>query len=243
MGTIGHAEDAFGRALVDHLEGRPGPALMLEADDGSIRTADLQPEDFFLEHDAWPAWERAAIARAAGAVLDLGAGAGRHALHLQQVGHAVTAVDASPGAVTVCRARGVGDVRLADLNDPGLAGRWDTILLMCGNLGLGGDWEPSRDLLGRLAGMTSPGGLLIGDTVDPASDDPDDLAYEERNRANGFHRGHVTLRLHYGALVTPWWHQMNIPPDDLEALVSGTGWTIDDQMGDAEGYAVVLRRD
>ena len=215
---------------------------MLEADDGSIRTADLQPEDFFLEHDAWPEWERAAIARATGAVLDLGAGAGRHAVHLQRVGHAVTAVDVAPGAAAVCRARGIADVRLADLKDPGLEGRWDTILLMCGNLGLGGDWEPSRDLLRRLASMTPPGGLLIGDTVDPASDDPDDLAYEERNRSRGFHRGHVMLRLHYGTAVTPWWHQLNIPPHDFESLVSGTGWTIDSRMGDADGYAVVLRR-
>ena len=130
----------------------------------------------------------------------------------------MTAVDASPGAVTVCRARAIADVRWADLNDHTIEGRWDTILLMCGNLGLGGDWDPSRELLRRLAGVTPPGGLLIGDSVDPVSDDPDDLAYEERNRAGGFHRGHVVLRLHYGSLVTPWWHQLNIPPVDLDAL-------------------------
>lgn len=92
-----------------------------------------------------------AIARATGAVLDLGAGAGRHAVHLQLAGHAVTAVGASPGAVTVCRARGIADVRWPHLNDHTLEGRWDTILLMCGNLGLGGDWDPSRELLRRLA--------------------------------------------------------------------------------------------
>jgi SAM-dependent methyltransferase len=240
--AIDEAHDAFGRSLVDHLEGRSGPELMLEADDGSIRTADLQPEDFFLEHDAWPAWERAAIAHATGAVLDLGAGAGRHAVHLQLAGHAVTAVDASPGAVTVCRARRIADVRLADLSDHAFEERWDTILLMGGNLGLGGDWDPSRELLRRLAGMASPGGLLIGDSVDPLSDDPEDLAYEERNRASGFHRGHVALRLHYGSHVTPWWHQLNIPPDDLDGLVSGTGWAVDERMGDTEGYAVLLRR-
>lgn len=72
---------------------------MLESDDGSIRPADLQPPDFFQHHDAWPRWEQVAIARARGAVLDLGAGAGRHAVHLQQLGHRVTVVDASPGAV------------------------------------------------------------------------------------------------------------------------------------------------
>jgi SAM-dependent methyltransferase len=204
--------------------------------------ADLQPQDFFLEHNAWSRWEQTAIARVTGTVLDLGAGAGRHSLHLQRLGHAVTAVDASPGAVTVCRARGIADVRFADLNDRDFEGRWATILLMCGNLGLGGDWDPTRGLLRRLARSTPSGGLLIGDSVDPASDDPDDLAYEERNRTAGFHRGHVRLRLHYGDLATPWWHQLNIPPEDVDALVDGTGWTVAEFIGDAEAYAVVLRR-
>ena len=33
----------------------------------------MQPEEFFLPHDAWPWWERHALGLAAGAVLDLGA--------------------------------------------------------------------------------------------------------------------------------------------------------------------------
>jgi SAM-dependent methyltransferase len=115
-------------------------------------------------------------------VLDLGAGAGRHSLHLQSLGHRVTAVDTSPGAVEVCRARGIGDVRLADLTKLVDERTWDTILLMCGNLGLAGDWEPTRRLLMRLRKRASRGGILIGDSVDPTSDDPIDLAYEERNR-------------------------------------------------------------
>ena len=242
MAVIDVARDAFGRALLDHHEARSGPPLLLESDDGSVRSADLQPTDFFAPHDEWTFWEQAAIARASGAVLDLGAGAGRHSLHLQHKGHEVTAVDASPGAVEVCRARGIADARLGDLNEMPPDGRWDTILLMCGNLGLGGDWEPTRSLLTRLGQLTTRGGLLIGDSVDPTSDDPASLAYEERNREAGFHRGHVRLRLHYGDLVTPWWRQINFPPTDIGELVEGTGWTVEDQMGDAEGYAVVLRR-
>jgi hypothetical protein len=41
-------------------------------------------------------------------------------------------------------------------------------------------WEPTRALLRRLAQRTSTGGVLIGDSIDPASDDPVDLGYEER---------------------------------------------------------------
>jgi hypothetical protein len=113
---------------------------------------------------------------------------------------------------------------------------------MCGNLGLGGDWDPSRELLRRLAGVTPPGGLLIGDSVESCERRSERSRLRGTQSAGGFHWGHVVLRLHYGSLVTPWWHQLNIPPDDLDALVSGTGWTVDARMGDAEGYAVVLCR-
>jgi SAM-dependent methyltransferase len=213
---------------------------MLERDDGSIGPADLQPEDFFLPHEAWPWWEQRALGLAMGPVLDLGAGAGRHSLYLQSLGHAVTAVDSSPGAVDVCRARGVRDVRLADLTTFRGNRRWETLLLMCGNLGLAGDWQPTRRLLIQLRDMTVPGGLLIGDSVDP--DDPEDLEYQERNHRQGFHPGRVRLRFHYGEMVTPWWALLNLPPADIEALVDGTGWTLEEQLRDGDDHVVVLRR-
>jgi hypothetical protein len=59
-------------------------------------------------------------------------------------------VDASPGAVQVCRRRGVADARPGDVNDPPADQRWACVLLLCGNLGLGGSWEGNRRLLARL---------------------------------------------------------------------------------------------
>ena len=76
MPIVDDAHDAFGRALVDHLEDRDGPELVLECDDGSSWTADMQPRDFFAPPEVWPSWERDALAHAAGSVLDLGAGGG-----------------------------------------------------------------------------------------------------------------------------------------------------------------------
>jgi len=241
MTIVDDTHDAFGRALVDHLDDRDGPELVLECDDGSSWTADMQPRDFFAPPEAWPSWERDALANAAGSVLDLGAGGGRHSLYLQARGHAVTAVDASPGAAAAMSTRGVVDVRIADLRDVPMDGAWKTILLMGGNLGIAGDWAPTRSLLERLANGTSPGAILIGDSVDPTSDAPNDLDYQARNRMAGFHRGHIRLRLRYRDSVTPWWDQLNVPLEDLEALIDRTGWVLEDRLGDADGYAVVLR--
>ena len=200
----------------------------------------MQPEEFFLPHEAWPWWERHAVGLATGAVLDLGAGAGRHSLHLQDLGHEVTAVDSSPGAAAVCRARGIRDVRLADLTALRDGQRWETVLLMCGNLGLAGEWEPTRRLLKQLGAMTVAGGLLIGDSVDPA--DPEDLDYQERNRRAGLQLGRVRLRLRYGDLLTPWWELLNLPPADIEGLVDGTGWRLEEHLTEGADHVVVLRR-
>jgi SAM-dependent methyltransferase len=221
---IDPSEDAFGAALVDYLEGRDVPELVLETDDGGTGPA-LHPEWFFRSFDRWEWWDRKLLALVEhGPVLDLGAGAGRASVYLQERGLPVTAVDASPGAVEVCRRRGVGDVRLGEVNDPPADQRWAGMLLLCGNLGLGGSWEGNRRLLARLAELAAPGAVLVGDSVTP--DGP----------------ARVVLRIRYRNLVTPWWPQYNIPAERMAALVEGTGWRLEMHLEDGEDHAVLLRR-
>jgi SAM-dependent methyltransferase len=221
---IDPSEDAFGAALVDYLEGSDVPELVLETDDGEAGPA-MHPEWFFRSFDRWEWWDRKLLPLVErGPVLDLGAGAGRASLYLHERGLPVTAVDASPGAVEVCRRRGVGDVRLGDVKDPPADQRWAGVLLLCGNLGLGGSWEGNRRLLARLAELAAPGAVLVGDSVTP--DGP----------------GRVVLRIRYRNLVTPWWPQYNIPAAQIAALVDGTGWRLELHLEDGEEHAVLLRR-
>lgn len=222
--VIDPSQDAFGAALLDYLDGQEVAELVLEVDGGQSGPA-LHPEWFFRDFERWEWWDRELLPLIEhGPVLDLGAGAGRASLYLQKRGLAVTAVDASPGAVEVCRRRGVADARLGDVNDPPADQAWGAVLLLCGNLGLGGSWEGNRRLLGRLAELTGPGAVLVGDSVNP--DGPP----------------RVVLRLRYRGLVTPWWPQYNIPARQMSALVDGTGWRMERRLEDGEDHAVVLRR-
>jgi SAM-dependent methyltransferase len=240
--VLGTSQDAFGRALLDYSVGTPGPTLMLERDDGSSGPS-LQPAEFFAPPDAWPEWEQQAVAAVSGPVLDLGAGAGRHSLFLQEAGHEVTAVDHSPGAVDVCRARGVLNVRLADLTDPPEDRRWGAVLLMCGNLGLAGDRQATRSLLARLARGCRSDAIVVTDTVDPTVDnDANDLAYFNRNLRMGRDLGLVRLRLRYGDLVTPWWDLLLVPRSDIDRLVNGTGWAVRERIDDGADYLLTLVR-
>lgn len=217
-------EDAFGTALLDYLEGRDVPEILLEVRDGDIGPA-MRPEWFFRPYDRWDWWDREFLPLVErGPVLDLGAGAGRVALYLQERGLRVTAVDSSLGATEVCQRRGIADVRLGDVNDPPGDRTWAAVLLLCGNLGLGGSWDGCRHLLARLAGLTAPGAVLVGDSVTP------DGSPE------------VELRIRYRHLVTPWWPQYNIPSSRLATLVEGTGWNLERHLEDGEDHSAFLRR-
>jgi len=236
-------EDAFGAALADHHAGRAGPELTLVVDDG-FETPAMPPAAFFLPPSAWPEDERDLVSRASsGPVLDLGAGAGRHSLWFQERGDEVTGVDVSPGAVSVCRARGVGDARLGDLTDPPTDRRWATVLLLCGNLGLAGGWHETRALLVRLAGLCAPGARLLADSFDPTVlTDDHSVTHRARNEAAGRHPGKTRLRLRYGEIETPWWDLLNLRVADVAPLADGTGWTVEHHHMAGPDHYVAFRR-
>src|SRR5439155_545816 len=72
-----------------------------------------------------------------GRVLDVGCGGGCVCLHLQERGQDVVGIDVSPGAIEVCRRRGVRDVRLLSIDDVDHSlGQFDTVVMLGNNIGL-----------------------------------------------------------------------------------------------------------
>ena len=242
--SLSNENDAFGRMLLDHLSGETGQ-LVLELDDGRAGPA-LPGEVFFAEHGGWPAAEQRVFESVRGHVLDVGCGAGRHALEAQRRWLDVVAIDISPGAVEVCRKRGVRDVRLLPLDAvDATLGVFDTVLMMCGNFGLVGTADDAVPILRLLHAMTTPSGRIVLDSVDPyEGTDACDVAYQERNRAHGRAPGQVTIRLRYGELATPWYELLNVSARELEKLASVAGWTVADLVdGDPGEYYAVLEKD
>lgn len=102
------------------------------------------------------------LERCEGAVLDVGCGPGRLVAELTARGRPTLGIDVSRAAVAhTLRLGGQALTRSVFDSLPG-EGRWDTALLLDGNLGIGGD--PSA-LLRRLAELLTPSGLLIAETV------------------------------------------------------------------------------
>jgi SAM-dependent methyltransferase len=164
--VLSERDDAFGRLLLDHTAGCTGQ-LILELDDGRAGPA-LPAEVFFAEHGEWPPEEQRVFEFVQGRVLDIGCGAGRHSLETERRGLDVVAIDVSPGAVEVCRQRGVRDVRLLPVAavDTTL-GAVDTALMMCGNFGLVGTADEAVRVLRVLHELMPPNGRIVLDSVDP----------------------------------------------------------------------------
>ena len=107
--------------------------MVIERDDGYVSLDGLDYLAGLGEMDMW------ALDRSHGRVLDVGAGAGRASLVLQEHGRDVVALDVSPGAAETCRRRGARNVYTGTVEQAasdGLATSFDTALMPRNNLGL-----------------------------------------------------------------------------------------------------------
>lgn len=128
-------DDAYGFAIEEHSCGR-GVTELVERDHGWIDVTKGAPA-YFAEFDDWPTRQRRAAAYVRGKILDMGCGAGRVALHFQDLGYDVVGIDVSPRAVKVCRRRGVRNVRHLPVSQvSSRLGMFATIVLFGGDFGL-----------------------------------------------------------------------------------------------------------
>lgn len=101
-----------------------------------------------------------------GRVLDVGAGAGCHALALQEHGFEVKAIDVSPLSCDVMKARGIKDVECVNLFDTQLQSKFDTILLLMNGTGIAGKLSRLPLLLNRLKELMAEGAQILIDSSD-----------------------------------------------------------------------------
>jgi len=239
--------DAFGATLLACLEAgsRPGTVReIVERDDGYLDGQDAL--FYFLPSEQWDALDHWLVDRAAGHALDVGSGAGRVALHLQDQGHAVTALDISPAACEVCRRRGVCTVvegTVFELLGPASEPQFDSVLMLGNNLGLLESRRHAPLLLGALATLTRPGALILGRGTDPyATENPLHLRYHARNEVLGRMGGQIRIRVRYHDTATPYFDYLFESIDELRILLSGTGWTLEEYTQDGPSYGVVLSK-
>ncbi|QGN07357.1 methyltransferase domain-containing protein [Halorhabdus sp. CBA1104] len=220
---------------------------MIERDDGFVAPSS-GPATYFSEYDEWGADEQTALGHLQGSVLDVGCGAGRHALYAQRQGHDVTGIDVSPGAVEVSRARGLECVEqcdVAEVEDAFAADTFETVLMLGTNFGLVGTAETAPDVLGALATVTTDRGRILAQSRDPHdTDEPHHREYHAFNRERGRLPGALRMRTRYKTYATPWFDYLLVSPTEMDHVLEATGWTRTETWeGDDGLYTAMLEKD
>ncbi len=177
--------------------------LCLRAGDGTVVPLDLERWHHLPDAD-----ELALLDRVRPPVLDLGCGPGRHVVALGERGVPALGIDAAPSAVATARSRGALVLeRSIFARIPG-AGRWGTVLLLDGNIGIGGD---AAALLHRSRSLLRADGHVLAELAPPGTPSRSLDVRLERHGVQG--------------PVFPW---AVLGVDDIDDTAASAGLRVDD---------------
>lgn len=239
------SRDAYGQQLLAQYHSRQTTVEIIERDDDYIDTGS-DPGMYFTEYADWSPLEQQAVNLAEGRVLDIGCGAGRHALYLQERGFEVTGIDNSPGAIEVCQLRGLKKALVCPISDVDKfkPASFDTIIMMGNNFGLFGSFENARTILKKFASITAPDARIIAKTLDPyKTDNPLHWSYLQLNRQRGRLGGQIRMRVRYGATVGDWFDYLFVSSEEMREILSDTDWRIEELLdAEAANYVAVIQK-
>ena len=171
---------------------------VLRADDGTAL-----PLDPLRWHADPSPQEEMLLAAMAAPVLDVGCGPGRVVLGLARQGKVALGVDPAPAAVALARDRGAPVLQRSVFDPLPGAGRWRTIVLADGNIGIGGD--PAR-LLRRCRELLAGDGTVVVEVLGPGA---------------GWRPYRV--RLERGTQHSPWFSWAVVDADAIAGLAAAAG--------------------
>ena len=207
--------DVLGTAIADFYFNRE--PLKLWVYDTIGPRVEMKVATYFRSWADMPELERIALQECRGRVLDIGAGAGSHALELQKRGLEVTALDISPEAVGVMKERGVKAAVAGDIfhfSD----GRYDTLLLLMNGIGLVATTDGLRQFLHHIKNLLRPGGQLLFDSSDVS------YLYEDSLMPEDHYYGEITCRYGYKAKKTDPFSWLYIDYELLKKISREEGW-------------------
>ncbi len=194
--------DPMGEALQDFYFKGIGEQVWVFSD--ITEPESIDPFYLLRDWEQMPQVEQSALKLAEGDVLDIGAGGGAHASWLADQGLAVTALEISPGAVSVLNENQAYQTVHANVFDYQPSGRFDTILLLMNGVGLAGNLEGFQQLLRLLKKWLKAYGQVLLDSTDLRPLMGADVV-EARKESDERYYGIVQYQMAYGGILgTPF---------------------------------------
>lgn len=234
-------KDAYGNIIKDLYTGdNPEACEIVEREDGYVNASSA--DYLFSEYEEWEDNIKQGLTHSQGKVLDIGCGAGRHSLYLQEEqGLDVHGVDVSPLAVEVASDRGVEktSVQSIDTVTEMDDAPFDTILLLGNNFGLVGTEPVER--LNKLDEITTENGTIITQVQDHSTTDNEaHLAYHKYNTSRNRRPGCLKLRVRYKTFQTDWYNYLFLDYNEFQDIISQTPWTETQKYVSENGFTSVL---
>ena len=181
---------------------------------------DIMPIDvFFKEAEDFSDLENMALSHCRGAVLDIGAAAGTHALFLQSFGANVTALDSSSGCAETMKRSGLRQVIQEDYRQH--QATYDTLLLLMKGIGIAGTLDQLPNFFNTCKSLLNPGGQLLLDSSDIAYLYGDGLAKPEH------YYGEIRYRYEYDNEQGDWFDWLYVDVTHLNKVAQAVGFELE----------------
>ena len=162
----------------------------------------------------------ALLARAEGPVLDVGCGPGRLVVELARRGQSALGVDVAAAAVRLTTHAGGAAIRRSVFDPLPGEGRWGAVLLVDGNVGIGGD---PVALLARCRALAAPDGRVLVELEAP-----------------GTGCSTVRTRLERAGEATPWCDWAHVGVDAVAAPAACAGLRVQESWGAGDRWFASL---
>jgi SAM-dependent methyltransferase len=187
------------------LEGVGGEWLPAERWVGSLTSAD-----------------ESVLSRVDAPVLDVGCGPGRHVLALAERGIVTLGIDVTPGAIGLARGRGAPVLERSVFDRVPGSGRWASVLLLDGNVGIGGD-PPA--LLARVTALLAPQGHALVELDPPERSSTVDV-----------------VRLRVDGVAGPWFAWARVGAADIHAVAAESELVVTEEWTEGDRWFAALTR-
>ena len=230
-------KDPLGEMLKDYHRGSTSACVTVES--SCIDMPPMTGRVMFRSFQEMNRVEQGALGLCRGRILDVGAGAGSHALYLQEQGKRVTAIDISPGCVEVMKKRGIRAPihgSIYDLN----TGRYDTILMLMNGLGICGNLDGLHLFFDHVKTLLARGGRILADSTDLS------VFMDENNQPadNDSYFGEVDFSMVYQGIQGEPFEWLYVDYYTLEDVAGWHGFSCRRMRMDEEGrYLVRITRE
>jgi 2-polyprenyl-3-methyl-5-hydroxy-6-metoxy-1,4-benzoquinol methylase len=187
---------------------------------------------YFRQWHQMPLLEQKALMLCKGNVLDIGAGAGSHAICLQQLGLKITALEISAAACVVMKERGVKKVLKRNIFSY-TQKKFDTLLLLMNGIGLCATINGLQLFLQHASLLLNNGGQIIADSSDIK------YLYQQIPLPKNKYYGEISYCYEYKKNFTPWFNWLYADKRIFKKIALATGYTFKILQEDEYGQYLV----